>query len=113
MHDLVRRLVLTIFLLIVSATATIGGDAGAEANYFRDAANDLYRSARRDFDAGRLERAGELARAAEAMTHVSEHLGHAADVRRAPPPKADRKARGGKADSKEDRGEILPPPPCP
>jgi hypothetical protein len=38
------------------------------------AARDLYSAARRDLVAGRDERAGELARAAEAMTHVPEHL---------------------------------------
>jgi hypothetical protein len=92
-----------------------GSDAGSEAKFFRDAANDLYRAARRDFDARRTDRAGELARAAEAMTHVVEHLGHAADVRIAPPPNVEPKERRGrrKADSKDDRGEILPPPPCP
>ena len=38
------------------------------------AARDLYGAARRDLEAGRDERAGELARAAEAMTHVPDHL---------------------------------------
>jgi hypothetical protein len=86
-----------------------GSDAGPEAKYFHDAAGDLYRTARRDFEAGRLERAGELARAAEAMTHVCEHLGHAADERRAPPPATEAKRRRG-SETKDDRGEILPPP---
>jgi hypothetical protein len=92
-----------------------GSDAGPEAKSFRDAANDLYRSARRDFDAGRIDRAGELARAAEAMTHVVDHLGRAADVRTAPPPDAASKDRRGRrqADPKDDRGEIPPPPACP
>lgn len=92
-----------------------GSDAGPEAKYFRDAASDLYREARRDFEARRIERAGHLARAAEAMSHVAEHLGHAADERRAPSPKAEPKGRGGrrKAESKDDRGQIEPPPPCP
>jgi hypothetical protein len=44
------------------------------ADYYIRAARDLYRSARRDLQAGRDERGGELARAAEAMTHVPEHL---------------------------------------
>jgi hypothetical protein len=81
-----------------------GSDAGAESQYFRDAANALCRDAQRDVDAGRIERAGELARAAEAMTHIAEHLGRAADFRRTPPPKAG---------SKGDRGQIQQPPPCP
>jgi hypothetical protein len=52
---------------------------GADAKFYLDAARDLYRAARRDVEAGREERAGELARAAEAMTHVPEHLSNAAD----------------------------------
>ncbi|HZW34865.1 MAG TPA: hypothetical protein VFF52_29350 [Isosphaeraceae bacterium] len=72
-----------------------GGDAGPEAKYFRDAAGELYRTALRDFESGRVERAGELARAAEAMRHIAAHLGHAADVRKAPPPKAEPRERRG------------------
>jgi hypothetical protein len=72
-----------------------GSDAGPEAKYYRDAASELYRTALRDFDVGRRERAGELGRAAEALSHVAEHLGHAADVRRAPAPKAEPKPGGG------------------
>ena len=92
-----------------------GSDAGPEAKYYRNAASEVYRRAVRDFEAGRRERAGELARAAEALSHVAEHLGHAADVRSAPPPKAEPKARrglGGRP-AKEGRGDILPPPPRP
>jgi hypothetical protein len=44
------------------------------SDYYVKAARDLYTAARRDVEAGRVERAGELARAAEAMTHVPEHL---------------------------------------
>jgi hypothetical protein len=68
-----------------------GSDAGLEAKYYREAATTLYRDARRDFEAGRLERAGELARAAQAMRSVCEHLGLAADLRVLPAPKAERK----------------------
>lgn len=56
-----------------------------------NAARDLYNAGRRDLEAGRDERAGELARAAEAMTHVPEHLTRAA-------------ATGA---------SVLPPPPPP
>ena len=49
------------------------------ADYYARAARDLYSAARRDLEAGRDERGGELARAAEAMTHVSEHLARAGD----------------------------------
>ncbi len=48
------------------------GAPGSE--FYVKAARDLYSAARRDMEAGRVERAGELARAAEAMTHVPEHL---------------------------------------
>lgn len=98
--------------------------------YYVDAARDLYSAARRDVEAGRDERGGELARAAEAMTHVPEHLAHADEAavdrpgRRAefgPPPepkKKDRpKGRGlfdpppdPKKESREARGRDLPPP---
>jgi hypothetical protein len=44
------------------------------SDYYVKAARDLYSAARRDLEAGRVERAGELARAAEALTHVPEHL---------------------------------------
>ena len=80
-----------------------GSDAGPKAQAYRDASADLYRAARRDYDAGRLERAAELARASEAMSHVAEHLGHAADVRQTPPPRA----------TTDEKGQILPPPPEP
>ncbi len=74
----------------------------AEAKFYLDAARDLYNSARRDVLAGRDERAGELARAAEAMTHVPEHLSNAAAAEPErpgprgafdPPPEAKKKAR--------------------
>ncbi|HMB02965.1 MAG TPA: hypothetical protein VKP69_04395, partial [Isosphaeraceae bacterium] len=66
---------------------------GADQKFYLGAARDLYNAARRDAEAGRQERAGELARAAEAMSHVAEHLGHAADRDRPdePPPPPDRK----------------------
>jgi hypothetical protein len=52
------------------------GDAGRDARFFREAARDLYNAARRDAEAGRNQRAGELARAADAMSHALDHLGH-------------------------------------
>jgi hypothetical protein len=48
---------------------------GDEAKFYLDAARDLYNAARRDAEAGRNDRAVELARAAEALTHVPAHLG--------------------------------------
>jgi hypothetical protein len=48
----------------------------APDRFYLDAARDLYNAARRDARDGRYERAGELAKAAEAMTHVPEHLRH-------------------------------------
>ncbi|MGA9926630.1 MAG: hypothetical protein WBQ29_24755, partial [Isosphaeraceae bacterium] len=75
-----------------------------------------------DVAAGREERGGELARAAEAMTHVVEHIGHAADGppegrgrlgfrsggRREPPPPPDRPEP--KEKRAERRDTDLPPP---
>ena len=55
--------------------------------FYIDAARDLYNAARRDAEAGRLDRAGELAKAATAITHVSEHLAHA--LHDGPPPPRD------------------------
>ena len=83
-----------------------GSDAGPKAEPYRKAAGELYRAARRDFEAGRSERAAELARAAEAMSHVAEHLGHAADVRETTPP-----PRRGEDRDADRKGQILPPPP--
>src|SRR5205823_1089594 len=42
-----------------------------DPKFYLDAARDLYNAARRDAEAGRSERAVELARAADAMSHVS------------------------------------------
>jgi hypothetical protein len=61
---------------IIEASA---GDPAPGAGFYLKASRDLYSAARRDLEAGRDERGGELARAAEAMTHVVEHLGHVAD----------------------------------
>ncbi len=102
-------------------TEASGANPAAGAGFYLKAARDLYTAARRDLEAGRDERGGELARAAEAMTHVIEHLGHAADgppggrgrlglqsgVRREPPPpdRPDHKAKQA-----ERRESDLPPP---
>jgi hypothetical protein len=81
-----------------------------DAEFYLDAARDLYKAARRDADGDRSERALELARAAEAMTHVPEHLGHAADIRPEPAKgKRDRK-EAPKAKRERSKGDDLPPP---
>ncbi|HEV3162761.1 MAG TPA: PDZ domain-containing protein, partial [Isosphaeraceae bacterium] len=49
-------------------------NAKPEAKFYLDAARDLYNAARRDAEAGRNDRASELARAAEALTLVPQHL---------------------------------------
>jgi hypothetical protein len=94
---------------------------------YLEAARDLYNAARRDVQDGRDERAGELARAAEAMSHVPEHLTRAGDegpVDRGPriglgpreePKKKDRlfdpPPRGkGQPAGPRRRGDDLPPP---
>jgi hypothetical protein len=74
-------------------------DAGKDAKFYNEASRDLYNAARRDAEAGRLERAGELARAAEAMSHVNEHLAHATGRRPGPP---DDDAPRAKAKTKPD-----------
>ena len=105
--------------------AEIGqGEAAPGAAFYLKASRDLYTAARRDLEAGREERGGELARAAEAMTHVAEHLGHAADGppegrgrlgfrpggRREPPPPPDRPEPREK---RSDRRDTDLPPPLP
>ena len=81
------------------------------ATFYLDAASDLYNAARRDAEAGRQERAGELARAAEAMTHVAEHLGHAAVAgpNDQPEPKRLRPAPSPSPDLKRERDRDLGP----
>jgi hypothetical protein len=78
----------------------LAGDSrpGADDRFYLDAARDLYNAARRDIEAGREERAGELARAAEAMTHVPQHIGNAGGFTKAAP---------------GTRGIFEPPPPDP
>jgi hypothetical protein len=80
------------------------------------AARDLYNAARRDLEAGRDERAGELARAAEAMTHVPEHLAQVGEGGRfgarptpAPPARELPEPKGKRKDGGRDSGAGLPP----
>lgn len=104
----------------------LGNDApvpGAAA--YLKASRDLYSAARRDVEAGRDERGGELARASEAMTHVVDHLGHTGDgppggrgrlisqpgARREPSPPPARPQP--KAKRPERRESDLPPPLAP
>ncbi len=77
---------------------------GADAKFYLDAARDLYNAARRDVEAGRDERGGELARAAEAMTHVPEHLSNAGDAGGPPPRGPEPKKKG------EPRDDFGPRP---
>jgi hypothetical protein len=81
---------------------------GPGAEYYVKAARDLYRAARRDLAAGRDERGGELARAAEAMTHVPEHLAQVGEGRGRigfrDDPRKDR-------DIPEPKGKRAEPPP--
>ncbi len=102
-------------------TEASDGNSAPGAAFYLKAARDLYSASRRDLEADRDERGGELARAAEAMTHVIEHLGHADDgppgsrarlslpvgVRREPPPPNRPDPKGKRADRRES---DLPPP---
>jgi len=100
------------------------GEPAPGAAFSLKASRDLYTAARRDVEAGREERGGELARAAEAMTHVAEHIGHAADgppegrgrlglrsgERREPPPPP---ARPEPKEKRTERRDADLPPPLP
>jgi hypothetical protein len=81
-------------------------EEGSEAKFYLDAARDLYNAARRDVQGERLERAGELAKAAEAMTHVPEHLAHL----NAPEPEGSR-ARPESPKEKKEKAERPEPKP--
>ncbi len=78
---------------------------GPEIKFYLDASKDLYNAARRDAVAGRRERAGELARAAEALTHVPEHLARAKDGDLRPEPRKEKKDRPEPPKAKRDRPE--------
>ncbi len=88
--------------------------AAGSDTYVR-AAHDLYTAARRDLEAGRDERAGELARAAEAMTHVPEHLAQIGDGSGRTESRPAAEPPAGKPDPKtkglgpRERGFELPP----
>ncbi len=84
-------------------------DNSKDATFYNEASRDLYNAARRDAEAGRYERAGELARAADALSHVNEHLAHASGNRPEPPdddrPEAKEKGKGkNKAKAKKKAG---------
>jgi hypothetical protein len=87
--------------------------AGSEV--YVKAARDLYNAARRDLEAGRDERAGELARAAEAMTHVPEHLAQVGGdrarvgLRSTIPPRELPEPKGKGAAPRPPGGAGLPP----
>lgn len=85
-----------------------GGPIGKE---FLDAARKAYAEGRTAYEAKEFDRAAELARAAEAWSHVGEHLDRAADRRdgpdgKAPPPPPDRRP-----DEKAAGKEVPAPPP--
>jgi hypothetical protein len=78
---------------------------GPEIKFYLNASKDLYNAARRDAVAGRQERAGELARAAEALTHVPEHLARATGFDDRPEPKEKKKKDRFEPKEKKDRPE--------
>jgi len=80
-----------------------------DTRFYRDAAEDLYRAAVRDAGAGRLERAGELAKSAVAMTHVIDHMVHLAEL----PVRPRDEFKRGEGPGLPERGRErrgLPPP---
>jgi hypothetical protein len=85
---------------------------GPEIAFYLDASKDLYNAARRDAVAGRGERAGELARAAEALTHVPEHLVRAKDPEPRPEPRKDRekKEKKDRPEPKKEKKDRPEPP---
>ncbi len=89
---------------------------GEGVRFYVDAAKDLYNAARKDVGAGRVDRGGELARAADAMTHVAEHMTHADDLKAGaftrPVPKEARKGFGPKGERPRDFGPKGEPPPA-
>jgi hypothetical protein len=80
----------------------------AGSAYYVKAARDLYSAARRDFEAGRDERGGELARAAEAMTHVPEHLARVGEDRGRDEFRPAPEPRGGRPEPKA-KDAFAPP----
>jgi hypothetical protein len=92
----------------------LDGLPAGESKFYLDAAKDLYNAARRDAEAGRIERAGELARAAEAMSHVPDHLanltpgGRRAEGPGAFEPRPEPKEKKEKKAEKGDRPGPLP-----
>lgn len=89
------------------ADAEDDGGPGTDAKFYRDAAKDLYNAALLDAEAGRTDRAGELARSAEAITHVAEHLARANNDP-PPPPKAKAKRKGD--EPPKEKGKRPRPP---
>ena len=87
------------------------GQAGRE---FRDAARKLYADGRAAYEAKDFSKAAELARGAEAWSHVGEHLeraipgGPVGVLEKAPPPVEGPK---GREPEPRLRGKEVPPPP--
>jgi hypothetical protein len=83
-------------------------DTTRSGSLFLDAGRDAYDRARRAYLDRAYQRAVELARAAEAWSHVDEHLARGRfEDRLAPPPDGRSGPRGGATDIKP------PPPPLP
>ena len=92
------------------------GDVDADARYYLDAARDLYNDALKEARGDDPARAREMAKAAEALSHVPEHLGHAIDggpakKAKRDEPKAKRDEHKGKHDeAKAEDDDGFPPP---
>lgn len=84
-------------------TAAGEAPAGGAARDFLDAARATYARGRTAYETGEYRTAGELARAAEAWSHVPEHLARAGwDGPDGPPVAPEPKKKG-----------LVPPPPLP
>lgn len=109
-RDRARRDLRHAYDRIRDLTARAKGNQVPDAQFYIDSARDLYNAARRDLAEDRLERGGELARAAEAITHVPEHLAHAAERRSGGPPREDDRRPEPPGDRPKPKGDDLPPP---
>lgn len=86
-------------------TSLMNESETSDLKFYLAASKDLYNAARRDAQAERRERAGELARAAEALTHVPEHIARAEDPRFELEPRKEKKEKKDRPELREEKKE--------